>query len=97
MDMGMLKKQIEDAFYKETGKRRRGRPRKSDEEKLAARRAYQHKWYASLSEERKAKRIASNRKSHDKWVANHREEWNTYQREYKREQRKKSIDKTKSE
>ena len=79
-------------------KRKVGRPRKSEEEKKANRVKYQkeywQKWRANLNEEQENKRREQTRKSHDKWVSSHKDEWNAYMREY-RKRKKAELDKSK--
>lgn len=85
-----------DMYNDQEPKRKVGRPRKSEEEKKAAKAAYNKKywkkWVANMSEEQKAKRREQTRASHDKWYQEHKEEWSAYMREYRA---KKKLDNNK--
>lgn len=91
MDIDACKILIEDAFARETGKRRVGRPRKTQEEKNKRIKEYNAKYWAEHKKEISEKRKKQYRKNrtellskHDKWVKENRDYWNAYQKEYRR-------------
>lgn len=100
MDMGLMKIQIDDAYARERGKRRVGRPYKTDEEKEQHKKEYNAKYWAEhkkqISEKRKKRyeedaeyreHIISKNKE---WIENNRDRWNEYMRE--RRAKLKAID-----
>ena len=93
--MNDLKHQINEAFYRDTGKRRRGRPRKSTEEKKHNRAMYWRKWRENMTEEQKKKRRKATRKSHDEWYSEHKEDWAAYMRRYRKRKKEEQKNKPK--
>lgn len=99
MDIGSIKIQLDDAFARERGKRRIGRPCKTDEEKRRNKKEYNARYWKENRE-----RILKQRKKYyqmnkDKigkrsreWVEENRDRWNEYQREWRKKKSKGGVD-----
>ena len=77
--------------------KKKGRPRKSEEEKKQRIKEYNAKYWADHKEQISARRKETYKRDRDaiirrnkQWLENNKEHWNAYQREYRR---KKKLDK----